>query len=56
MNDSAYVPRRRPLTWPKLNAEDRPPPADLAEQRRAADPHRNRRAKPRTIKPTEGTK
>jgi len=51
-----YTPRRRELQFPRLDPRDRPDAADLAEQRRAADPHRNRRAKPRTIKPTEGTK
>jgi len=51
MNDSAYVPRRRPLTWPKLDAADRPDAAALAEQRRAAGTHRNRRAKPRATTP-----
>ncbi len=51
-----YSPRRRELTWPKLDPRDRPDAAEVAEARRAADPRRNRRAKPRTIKPTEGTK
>lgn len=47
-----YVPRRRPLTYPRLDPADRPEPAELAEQRRAANPHRPR-AKPRPAKPTE---
>ena len=42
-----YTPRRRELTWPKLDPADRPDPADLAEQRRLANPHRPRRAPPR---------
>lgn len=49
-----YTPRRRELTWPRLDPADRPNPDDLAEQRRAANPHRNRRAKPRpAATPTE---
>jgi len=54
MNDSAYVPRRRELTWPRLNPRDRPAAADIAEARRLANPHRPR-AKPRTTTTTTTT-
>jgi hypothetical protein len=39
-----YSPRRRELTWPKLDPRDRPAPDELAEARRAANPHRSSRA------------
>jgi len=48
-----YTPRRRELQWPRLDPADRPDPADLAEQRRLANPHRSSRAKPHTIPPKE---
>ncbi len=54
MTDNPYVSRRRELTWPRLDPADRPDPADLAEQRRAANPHPPRRA-PRPATPTKGT-
>jgi len=41
-----YSPRRRELTWPKLDPRDRPDPADLAEQRRRANPTRGGRRTP----------
>jgi len=51
-----YIPRRRELDYPRLDARDRPAADELAEQRRAAGPHRSSRAKPRPTTPTEGTK
>lgn len=45
-----YIPRRRELDYPRLDARDRPAADELA------DPHRNRRAKPRTTTPKEETK
>jgi len=39
-----YTPRRRELQFPRLDPRDRPDAAELAEQRRAASPHRPRRA------------
>jgi len=36
-------PRRRELTWPRLDPADRPDPAELAEQRRRANPRAGRR-------------
>lgn len=46
-----HTPRRRELQFPRLDPRDRPDPDDLAEQRRAADPRRPRRA-PRPATPT----
>jgi hypothetical protein len=44
MTDRDIPGVRRPLDYPRLDPADRPDPADLAEQRRAASPHRPRRA------------
>ncbi len=51
-----YSPRRRELTWPKLDPADRPDAQELAEQRRLANPRRSSRAKPRTVTTKEETK
>jgi len=47
---------RQPFDYPRLDPRDRPDPAEIAEQRRAANPHRSSRAKPRTVTPKEETK
>lgn len=38
-----YIPRRRELQFPRLEPRDRPDTADLAEQRRRANPRAGRR-------------
>ncbi len=51
-----YTPRRRELQFPRLDPRERPDLAELAEQRRLANPHRSSRAKPRTVTNKEKTK
>jgi hypothetical protein len=56
MTDRSIPGVRRPLEYPRLDPADRPDPDELAEQRRAANPHRSSRAKPRTTTTKEETK